>query len=50
MRRRLDELRREASQAVADGVTILILSDRGVNAELGAAFRRCWPRAAYTII
>jgi hypothetical protein len=34
MRRRLDELRREASQAISDGVTILILSDRGVNAEL----------------
>ena len=31
---RLDELRREASQAIAEGVTILILSDRGVNAEL----------------
>jgi glutamate synthase (ferredoxin) len=31
MRRRLDELRREASQAIADGVTLLILSDRGVN-------------------
>ena len=34
MRRRLDELRREASQAIAEGVTILILSDRGVNAEM----------------
>ena len=34
MKRRLDELRREASQAIADGVTILILSDRGVNDEL----------------
>jgi len=31
MRRRLDELRAEASQALAEGVTILILSDRGVN-------------------
>ncbi len=31
MRRRLDELRREASQAIADGITLLILSDRGVN-------------------
>jgi glutamate synthase domain-containing protein 1/uncharacterized protein YaaR (DUF327 family) len=31
MRRRLDELRREASQAIAEGITILILSDRGVN-------------------
>ena len=34
MRRRMDELRREASQAIAEGVTILILSDRGVNAEM----------------
>ena len=34
MRKRLDELRREASRAIAEGVTILILSDRGVNAEL----------------
>ena len=33
LRTRLDELRREASQAVADGVTLLILSDRGVSAE-----------------
>ncbi len=31
MRRRLDELRAEASRAVAEGVTILILSDRGVD-------------------
>ena len=31
MKRRLDELRREASQAIADGATILILSDRGVE-------------------
>ena len=31
MRRRLDELRREASQAIADGITMLIISDRGVN-------------------
>ena len=30
----MDELRREASQAIAEGVTILILSDRGVNAEM----------------
>jgi glutamate synthase domain-containing protein 2/glutamate synthase domain-containing protein 1/glutamate synthase domain-containing protein 3 len=34
MRRRLDALRQEASQAIADGVTILILSDRGVNADM----------------
>jgi glutamate synthase domain-containing protein 2/glutamate synthase domain-containing protein 1/glutamate synthase domain-containing protein 3 len=31
VKRRMDELRHEASQAIADGVTILILSDRGVN-------------------
>ena len=31
---RLTELRQEASQALAEGVTILILSDRGVNAEM----------------
>jgi glutamate synthase (ferredoxin) len=34
MRNRLDQLRREASSAIAEGVTILILSDRGVNAEM----------------
>jgi glutamate synthase domain-containing protein 2/glutamate synthase domain-containing protein 1/glutamate synthase domain-containing protein 3 len=34
MRRRMEELRREATQAIAEGVTILILSDRGVNAEM----------------
>jgi glutamate synthase domain-containing protein 2/glutamate synthase domain-containing protein 1/glutamate synthase domain-containing protein 3 len=34
LERRLQELRAEASRAVADGITILILSDRGVNAEL----------------
>ena len=33
MKRRMEELRKEASQAIADGVTLLILSDRGVNAE-----------------
>jgi glutamate synthase (ferredoxin) len=33
LRRRLNELRREASQAIQDGATILVLSDRGVNAE-----------------
>ena len=32
--RRLDELRSEASQAIAEGVTILILSDRGVNRDM----------------
>jgi glutamate synthase domain-containing protein 2/glutamate synthase domain-containing protein 1/glutamate synthase domain-containing protein 3 len=31
---RMHELREEASQAIADGVTLLILSDRGVNAEM----------------
>ncbi len=31
MAARLEALRAEASQAVADGVTILVLSDRGVN-------------------
>ncbi|MBX3414507.1 MAG: glutamate synthase large subunit [Pirellulales bacterium] len=31
--KRLEELRREASQAIAKGATILILSDRGVNAD-----------------
>jgi glutamate synthase domain-containing protein 2/glutamate synthase domain-containing protein 1/glutamate synthase domain-containing protein 3 len=36
MRRRLDELRAEASAAVADGVTILVLSDRGVSADMAA--------------
>ncbi len=34
MRRRLIELREEASRAIREGVTILILSDRGVNREL----------------
>ncbi len=34
MKRRLEALRAEASRALADGVTILILSDRGVNNEL----------------
>ena len=33
MRRRMDELRAEATQAIADGVTLLVLSDRGVDAE-----------------
>ncbi len=33
MRRRMDALRREASRAVVEGVTILILSDRGVNVD-----------------
>jgi glutamate synthase domain-containing protein 2/glutamate synthase domain-containing protein 1/glutamate synthase domain-containing protein 3 len=36
MRQRLDELRAEASAAVAEGVTILVLSDRGVSAEQAA--------------
>jgi glutamate synthase (ferredoxin) len=34
MLRRMNTLREEASGAIADGVTILILSDRGVNAEM----------------
>jgi glutamate synthase domain-containing protein 2/glutamate synthase domain-containing protein 1/glutamate synthase domain-containing protein 3 len=34
MERRLHELRDEATQAIAEGVTLIILSDRGVNAEL----------------
>jgi glutamate synthase domain-containing protein 2/glutamate synthase domain-containing protein 1/glutamate synthase domain-containing protein 3 len=34
MRRRLEALRSEASAAIAEGVTLLILSDRGVNAEM----------------
>ncbi len=33
MRRRMDSLRRDASAAIAEGVTILVLSDRGVDAE-----------------
>jgi len=32
--RRMQELRAEASQAIADGVTILILSDRDVSADM----------------
>ncbi len=34
MRRRLEALRVEASQAIADGITLIVLSDRGVNAEM----------------
>ncbi len=33
MQRRLKELRAEASQAIQEGITILVLSDRGVNQE-----------------
>ncbi|HXT57969.1 MAG TPA: glutamate synthase large subunit [Pirellulales bacterium] len=33
MQRRMQALREEASRAMAEGVTLLILSDRGVNAE-----------------
>ncbi len=36
MRQRLDELRAEASAALAAGATIIVLSDRGVTAELVA--------------
>ena len=35
---------------MADGVTILILSDRGVNARAWCRFRPCWPPAACIII
>ena len=34
MKARIEALRAEASQAIADGVTLLILSDRGVTAEM----------------
>src|SRR4029079_6487673 len=34
LKRRLEDLRREASQAIAEGGTLLILSDRGVSDEL----------------
>ncbi|HUY87429.1 MAG TPA: glutamate synthase large subunit [Pirellulales bacterium] len=34
MERRLQALREEASQAMTDGVTLLILSDRGVHADM----------------
>jgi glutamate synthase (ferredoxin) len=34
LEQRMQELRQEASQAIADGVTILILSDRGVSADM----------------
>jgi glutamate synthase (ferredoxin) len=37
-----------ASEAVAAGYTILILSDRGVDATR-RRFRACWPRPACTI-
>jgi glutamate synthase domain-containing protein 2/glutamate synthase domain-containing protein 1/glutamate synthase domain-containing protein 3 len=33
LQRRMHELQREASRAIAEGVTLLILSDRGVNAD-----------------
>jgi len=33
MRQRLDALRNEASTAIAEGVTLLVLSDRGVDAQ-----------------
>ena len=36
MRARLDALRAEASRAVADGVTILVLSDRGASRDAAA--------------
>jgi glutamate synthase domain-containing protein 2/glutamate synthase domain-containing protein 1/glutamate synthase domain-containing protein 3 len=36
MRRRLDEIRAEASRAIAAGATILVLSDRGVDREHAA--------------
>lgn len=36
MQQRLDELRSQASQAIRDGATIILLSDRGVNREFAA--------------
>jgi glutamate synthase domain-containing protein 2/glutamate synthase domain-containing protein 1/glutamate synthase domain-containing protein 3 len=36
LRQRLDEVRAEASQAVAHGATIIVLSDRGASAEMAA--------------
>jgi glutamate synthase domain-containing protein 2/glutamate synthase domain-containing protein 1/glutamate synthase domain-containing protein 3 len=36
MRQRLDEIRAEASQAIAHGATILVLSDRGASEEMAA--------------
>jgi glutamate synthase domain-containing protein 2/glutamate synthase domain-containing protein 1/glutamate synthase domain-containing protein 3 len=36
MRKRLDELRAEASAAIADGATIIVLSDRGLSGETAA--------------
>ena len=36
MRTRLDEIRAEASAAVRDGVTIVVLSDRGMSREMAA--------------
>jgi glutamate synthase (NADPH/NADH) large chain len=36
MRRRLGEIRSEASRAVAEGATILVLSDRGADREMAA--------------
>ncbi len=36
MRKRLDDLRAEASKAVASGVSIIVLSDRGVSADMSA--------------
>jgi glutamate synthase (ferredoxin) len=36
MRKRLDEIRTEASQAVQDGATIVVLSDRGICREQAA--------------
>ena len=36
VKQRLDELRRDASRAIEQGVTILVLSDRGVNHSMAA--------------
>jgi glutamate synthase domain-containing protein 2/glutamate synthase domain-containing protein 1/glutamate synthase domain-containing protein 3 len=33
MRRRMDALRQEVSQAITDGITLVVLSDRGVDAD-----------------
>ena len=48
LERALDELCRQASQAVWDGTTILILSDRGVDDDARADPGRCWRRPPCT--
>ncbi len=39
-----------ASKAIADGVNILILSDRGIDRENARRSPRCWPSPACIII